>query len=230
MRIHVLYFAFFRERVGLDEEWLDVPEGADINQALDLLCDKYEAIAGMRGKFRSALNQEMVVESTGLHEGDELALIPPVAGGVDDSEGENKAAVRHAKIFSTPLNLERTLAAVSTSGMGGIVTFIGQVRDHNEGHAVLRLEYEAYKDMAVKVMTRLCEEIELEIPGAYLAVEHRVGVLEIGDAAVMIAAAAPHRAQAFEACRALIDRLKESVPIWKKEVAPDGQEWIGLGP
>ena len=225
MRIHVLYFAFFRERIGLDEEWLEVPEGADVNQAIDILCDKHESVAGMRGKFRSAVNQDMVVETTKLNDEDELALIPPVAGGADEQH-----YVRHAKILDTPLSLDRTLAAVSANAMGGLVTFIGQVRDHNEGHAVVRLEYEAYKDMAIKVMTRLCEEIELEIPGAHLAVEHRVGVLQIGDAAVVIAAAAPHRAQAFDACRALIDRLKESVPIWKKEVAPDGQEWIGLGP
>ncbi len=230
MRIHVLYFAFFRERTGLDEEWIEVPAGADVNAALDLLCDKHEVIAGMRGKFRSAVNQEMVSETAELHDEDELALIPPVAGGAEYDGIAEQPPARHAKILDTPLSLDRTLAAVSTRGMGGIVTFIGQVRDHNKGHAVVRLEYEAYKDMAVKVMTQLCEEIELEIPGAYLAVEHRVGVLEIGDAAVVIAAAAPHRAQAFDACRALIDRLKESVPIWKKEVAQDGQEWIGLGP
>ncbi len=223
MRIHVLYFAYFRERIGREEEWLEISEPADVTKALDLLSEKHEIIGAMRGKFRSALNQDMVDESSPLHDGDELALIPPVAGGIDPLP-------RHAKILDEPLDLERTLAAVSSSGMGGIVTFTGQVRDHNDGHAVVRLEYEAYKDMAVKVMTKLCEEIESEIPGSYLAVEHRVGVLGIGDVAVVIAAAAPHRAQAFDACRALIDRLKEDVPIWKKEVAPDGQEWIGMGP
>jgi molybdopterin converting factor subunit 1 len=223
MRIHILYFAFFRERLGLDEEWLEVPEDADITKALDLLCEKHEAIAAMRGKFRAALNQDMVDEASKLSDGDELALIPPVAGGAEPMP-------RHAKILSSPLSLDRVVTNVSAAGMGGIVTFTGQVRDHNEGHEVIRLEYEAYEDMAVKVMVRLCEEIELEIPGAHLAVEHRIGTLAIGDAAVVIAAAAPHRAQAFEACRALIDRLKEHVPIWKKEVAPTGEEWLGTGP
>jgi molybdopterin synthase catalytic subunit len=223
MRIQILYFAFFRERLGLDEEWLEVPESADIAQALDLLSEKHEAIAAMRGKFRAALNQDMVDEASKLSEGDELALIPPVAGGAEP-------APRHAKILDSPLSLDRVVANVSGRGMGGIVTFTGQVRDHNEGHEVVRLEYEAYEDMAVKVMTRLCEEIELEIPGSRLALEHRVGKLAIGDAAVVIAAAAAHRAEAFQACRALIDRLKESVPIWKKEIAPDGEEWIGMGP
>ena len=102
--------------------------------------------------------------------------------------------------------------------MGGIVTFTGMVRLHSRGATIDHLEYEAYAPMAVKEMTRLCDEIEAEVAGAALAVEHRVGRLEIGDVAVVIAAAAPHRAEAFTACRAMIDRLKDRVPIWKKEV------------
>jgi molybdopterin synthase catalytic subunit len=114
--------------------------------------------------------------------------------------------------------------------MGGIVTFTGQVRRHSRGKEVERLEYEAYADMAEKVFRELCEQIEAEHSGVRLAVEHRTGTLQVGDIAVVIAAAAPHRAEAFAACRAMIDRLKETAPIWKKEVSPDGQEWIGLGP
>ena len=133
-------------------------------------------------------------------------------------------------VLSEPLSLDRVVAAVRGPGMGGIVTFVGQVRDHNQGHDVVRLEYEAYEDMANKVMAKLCDKIESEIPGARLAVEHRIGVLGIGEEAVAIAAAAPHRAEAFQACRALIDQLKEEVPIWKKEVAPNGEEWLGMGP
>ena len=114
--------------------------------------------------------------------------------------------------------------------MGGIVTFTGMVRRHSRGVAVDHLEYEAYGPMAVREMTRLCDEIEAEIAGARLAVEHRVGTLQIGDLAVVIAAAAPHRAEAFAACRAMIDRLKDRVPIWKKEFGDDGSEWVGLGP
>jgi molybdopterin synthase catalytic subunit len=114
--------------------------------------------------------------------------------------------------------------------MGGLVTFTGMVRRHSRGVVVDHLEYEAYGTMAVREMTRLCDEIEAEIPACKLAVEHRVGRLEIGDLAVVIAAAAPHRAEAFTACRAMIDRLKDRVPIWKKEIGDDGAEWVGLGP
>jgi molybdopterin synthase catalytic subunit len=128
------------------------------------------------------------------------------------------------------LSLDRCIAAVSGPGMGGIVTFTGMVRLHSRGTTIDHLEYEAYAPMAVKVMTELCVEIETEIAGVRLAVEHRVGSLAIGDIAVVIAAAAPHRAEAFTACRAMIDRLKDRVPIWKKEISVDGAEWVGLGP
>ncbi len=128
------------------------------------------------------------------------------------------------------LSLDRCLAAVRDPEMGGVVTFTGVVRRHSRGATIEHLEYEAYAAMAERTMTELCDEIEREVPGARLAVEHRVGRLEVGDVAVVIAAAAPHRAEAFTACRAMIDRLKERVPIWKKEIGDDGSEWIGLGP
>ncbi len=147
-------------------------------------------------------------------------MIPPVAGGSD----------RHVRLLDESLSLDRVVAAVSGSGMGGIVTFTGAVRRHSRGTTVERLEYSAYDAMATREMTRLCDEIEAEMPGTKLAVEHRVGKLDIGDLAVVIAAAAPHRAEAFAACRAMIDRLKDRVPIWKKEFGEDGAEWVGLGP
>ncbi len=223
MRIQILYFAFFRERLGTTNQSLELPEGATVGDALAELGKLHSCISDMHGRFRAALNHEMVDDGARLVDGDELALIPPVAGGADEP-------LRHCQVLDKPLSLDRVVAAVSAPGMGGIVTFTGQVRDFNEGHSVEHLEYEAYEDMAIKVMTKLCLAIEAEWPGCRLAVEHRVGTLMIGDVAVVIAAAAPHRAEAFAACRALIDRLKQEVPIWKKEVAPDGAEWIGMGP
>ena len=133
-------------------------------------------------------------------------------------------------VTDQPLSLDRCVAAVSSPGMGGIVTFTGMVRRHSRGLTIDHLQYEAYGAMALREMTRLCDEIEAEIAGTCLAVEHRIGTLQIGDLAVVIAAAAPHRAEAFTACRAMIDRLKDRVPIWKKETSDDGTEWVGLGP
>ncbi len=221
MKVHVLYFAVFRERLGTSEEHLELPDGANVAAAIAALAGKHAAIAQLRGRFRVAVNQEFVEDGHPLRDGDELALIPPVAGG---------ATGRHVELTDRTLSLDRCINAVRGDGMGGIATFTGMVRLHSRGTLIDHLEYEAYAPMALKVMTALCEEIEAEIPGTRVAVEHRVGHLKIGDVAVVIAAAAPHRAEAFTACRAMIDRLKDRVPIWKKEISVDGAEWVGLGP
>ncbi|HVV84818.1 MAG TPA: molybdenum cofactor biosynthesis protein MoaE [Kofleriaceae bacterium] len=221
MKIQVLYFAVFRERLGVEGEALVVADGATVGDALAALEARHAIVKTLRGRYRVAVNQSMVGDEQALAEGDELVLIPPVAGGEH---------ARHVVLTGEPLSLDRCLAAVSGPEVGGVVTFTGLVRRHSRGVTVQRLDYEAYGPMAVKVMTELCDEIEREIAGARLAVEHRIGSLAIGDAAVVIAAAAPHRAEAFAACRALIDRLKERVPIWKKELGSDGDVWVGLGP
>ncbi|NVB77087.1 MAG: molybdopterin converting factor subunit 1 [Kofleriaceae bacterium] len=219
MQVTVLYFAVFRERLGRDEETLELADHATVADAIAALAQRHPDIAKLRGRFRVAVNQDFADDDRVLADRDELALIPPVAGGG-----------HHVVLSSGPLSLDRCIAAVSGPGMGGIVTFTGMVRLHSRGTTIDHLEYEAYAPMAVKVMTELCVEIEAEIAGVRLAVEHRVGSLAIGDIAVVIAAAAPHRAEAFTACRAMIDRLKDRVPIWKKEISVDGAEWVGLGP
>jgi len=219
MRITVLYFAVFREKIGTDSEALELPEGSTIAQAIAELGERHPAVARLRGRFRYAVNADFAPDDRALSDGDELALIPPVAGGA-----------RHVMLTAAPLSLDRCIAAVSGPGMGGIVTFTGMVRRQSHGATIDHLEYEAYGQMATREMTRLCDEIEAEIAGVALAVEHRTGYLVVGDIAVVIAAAAPHRAEAFAACRAMIDRLKDRVPIWKKEVGDTGEEWVGLGP
>jgi MoaE-MoaD fusion protein len=220
VRVRVLYFAVFRERLRRDEEEIDLPAGTTVGGALDALAAQHEVIGKLRGRFRVAVNQDFADTTHVLVDGDEIALIPPVAGGAD----------RHVVLSDQPLSLDRCITAVGGPGMGGIVTFTGMVRLHSHGATIDHLEYEAYAPMAVKVMTQLCDEIEAEIAGVRLAVEHRVGYLVIGEIAVVIAAAAPHRAEAFTACRAMIDRLKDRVPIWKKEIGTAGEEWVGLGP
>jgi molybdopterin converting factor subunit 1 len=221
MKFRVLYFAVFREQLGRDDDVLELGDGARVRDAVAALAARHPAIDKLRGRFRIAVNQEFSDDDRALADGDELALIPPVAGGADP---------RHVLLLAEPLSLDRCIAAVAGDGMGGIATFTGMVRRHSRGTRVDHLEYEAYGAMAVQEMARLCDEIEAELAGTRLAVEHRVGRLAIGDVAVVIAAAAPHRGEAFAACRAMIDRLKQRVPIWKKEVGEDGAEWIGLGP
>jgi MoaE-MoaD fusion protein len=219
MQVRVLYFAVFRERLGREGDVLELPAGATVGDALMLLGEQHPVIEQLTGKFRFAVNEEFSDASHVLADRDELALIPPVAGGA-----------HHVVLTAEPLSLDRCVAAVRGPEYGGIVTFIGTVRLHNHDATITHLDYEAYGTMAVREMTRLCVEIEQLVPEAKLAVEHRIGRLVIGDLAVVIAAAAPHRAEAFTACRTLIDRLKQSVPIWKKEFGTAGEEWVGLGP
>ena len=130
-------------------------------------------------------------------------------------------------ISAEPLSLDRAVALVSHAGAGAVVTFVGTVRDVNEGRAVTLLEYEAYESMARAELGRIKAEIESESPGVRLAVHHRIGALGVGDAAVVCAASAPHRGEAFRACRLLIDRVKARVPIWKREHGPEGPYWVG---
>jgi molybdopterin synthase catalytic subunit len=131
------------------------------------------------------------------------------------------------RVIETPLSVADATAAVAGPHVGGIDLFLGAVRDHNDGRAVTRLEYHAYVSMAEKEMQRIAEEIAREIPGVTLAALHRVGSLAVGDLAVVCAAGAVHRGEAFQACRALIDRIKHRVPIWKREHGPDGPYWVG---
>lgn len=137
-------------------------------------------------------------------------------------EPNAKAAVR-----DTPLSIDETLASVRRPGAGGLALFVGVVRDESHGRVVTRLEYSAYASMATREMERIAEEIEAEIEGVRVAATHRIGLLEVGDAAVICAASAPHRAEAFRACRELIDRIKSRVPVWKREIGPDGAAWVG---
>jgi len=135
--------------------------------------------------------------------------------------------VSEALLRSAPLSLDEAVSAVSHPGAGAIATFLGVVRDSNEGRAVTLLEYEAYGTMAEAELRRILVEIAAEIPGTRVFATHRVGPLEVGAAAVICAASAPHRGEAFRACRLLIDRIKARLPIWKREHGPEGPYWVG---
>jgi molybdopterin converting factor subunit 1 len=226
MEIQVLYFAVFRERIGRERETIELPEGTDVAGAVAILAARHEPVRALAGRFQVAVNQTVVSAKTPLKTGDELALIPPVAGGSDAA----REAGRHARIVEGPPSLDRCIAAVASPAMGGVVAFTGMVREQSRGRRVERLEYEAYVEMAEKLLCELCAEVEVDHQPCRAAVEHRIGELDVGDLVVTIAVAAPHRDEAFAGCRALIDRLKERAPIWKKETTSDGAEWVGLGP
>lgn len=220
MPLRVYYFALLRERLGLREELLELPAGTPVRAALASLCARRPLLEPYLAAVRVAVNQEFVDLDHALGPDDELALIPPVAGG---SGG-------YARLSHEAIGLAEVVDAVSGPGQGGVVTFVGNVRGENRGQTVVRLEYEAYEPMALKVMGRLCAELSAARPGLRVAMVHRLGVLGVGETAVVIAAAAPHRAEAFWGCREAIDRLKEQVPIWKKEVTADGATWLSNKP
>lgn len=224
MRVRVLYFAHLRERRGAESELIDLSSeggrGGDVATVLAVIAKSHPDIAPLLPRVQVAVNQVVVPATTRLSDGDEVALIPPVSGG---------SALR-ISVDGAALVLDDVIAAVrgpdGAEQLGGLVTFTGIVRRRGRIPDVVRLEYEAYKAMAEKVLGEIADEIEREVAGARVAIHHRVGSLQVGEAAVIVVAAAPHRAEAFTACRAAIDRLKQRAPIWKKEIGESGAAWI----
>ncbi len=217
MPVHVLYFAAAREAAGASRETLAVAPAtvADLRRAL---VEAHPGLARILPRCRIAVDQDFADDATPLRDGAEVALVPPVAGGAP-----------LFRVVDRPLALSEVVEAVAEPGLGGVVTFTGNVRDETRGRKVVRLEYEAYQPMAERKLAEIGEELA-RAHGARIAIVHRVGVLAPGEAAVVIACAAPHRAPAFRACEACIERLKQDVPIWKREVYADGSAWVGLGP
>lgn len=225
MKLDVLYFAVLRERIGLDHETVELPTGASVRDARAAIAARHPSVAALLPGVQLAVNRVVAADTQALADGDELALLPPVAGG---------SAPDAIRISSEPVTIAAAIEAVSGDDVGGdagaVVTFAGIVR--RRGHHlpdVVRLEYEAYREMAEAVLGEIAVEVEREWPGVRVAIHHRTGALVVGETAVVVAAAAKHRAPAFEACRAAIDRLKLRAPIWKKEIGESGEAWVGLG-
>lgn len=220
MEIEVLFFAGIAEATGMRRTVLAVDEGITVGKLIDQLCERHPEAAPLIRRSVVSLNQEYASADQIVRPGDEIALIPPVSGGEEADEG---------LFFVTekPLSADRMIRLVSNPRAGAVLTFVGTVREWTEGKRTLYLEYEAYQPMAEKKMKEIADEIRRRWPDARVAMAHRVGRLEIGEISVIIAAAAPHRGEAFAAGRYAIERLKEIVPIWKKEVWADGSEWKG---
>ena len=212
-------FARLREQAGTETEALELPAGSSLSDVYEALRARHPALESDRSAVRGALNQEFADWTTEVNDGDEVAFIPPVSGGA------HGVGVLF-EITVGPLDARRLEAAVGHKGAGAICTFTGVVRDNSRGRAVTHLDYEAYADMAKVQMRKIGDEIAERWPEARVAMAHRTGSLEIGEASVVVAVSCPHRAEAIAACKWGIDRLKETVPIWKKEHAADGTYWI----
>jgi molybdopterin synthase catalytic subunit/molybdopterin converting factor small subunit len=211
MRVRVRLFAGLRERVGMGENELELPEGARARDVWELL-----ELGSEPAGLAYAVNRQYVDRDHGLEDGDELAIIPPVSGG-------------DFRLVEGPIDVPAVLAQVQKPEAGAIASFVGTVRATSRDRDVVHLEYEAYEGMAEKVMEQLASALKVKYELCEVAIAHRVGGVEIGEASVAIAISAPHRQDALAACAEAIDTLKNTVPLWKKEVYEGGEEWIGRG-
>ena len=209
MRITVRLFAGLRERAGVSRLELDGVERVDDVWAKLGLGDEPPGLL-------YALNREYVARDAPLRDGDEVALIPPVSGGA-------------FLLSAEPLDTARVIAEAASDDAGAVATFVGTVRRRSRDRDVRYLEYEAFAEMAEPMLARLADDLTAKHRLSRVAIHHRVGRVEIGEPSVVIAVSAPHRAAALDACREAIDTLKETIPLWKKEVYAGGEEWLGRG-
>jgi molybdopterin synthase catalytic subunit len=221
VNVTMQYYGVIRERfTRVSKESVHLSPGADLTTLAETLAERHPGLGAALGHVRIAVNEEFAARDTLLHDGDVVVLIPPTAGGSDP----------YCRLTERPLSVDEALAAVRGPDHGATVVFVGYVRDTNDGHSVVRLDYEAYESMALRGLLDIIGKCEAMATGVRVGVAHRLGTLHVGDMAVVVAAGAAHRGEAFDAARECIELLKANVPIWKKEHSPDGEEWVGFGP
>jgi molybdopterin synthase catalytic subunit len=218
MRVRVLFFGILKNVVGKAEDAIDVPDGASIRDVLAVYESKIPQLKESLPSLALAVNQQYAGPDTKLRPGDEVALLPPVSGGVG-------AGRRYASIVTDVIDGHRVVEELKHGEDGAVVAFEGVVRNQTRGRKTLFLDYESYEKMALDQMESLAAQAIKEYKIRDVAIVHRLGRLEIGETSVLIAVASAHRAAAFEACRWIIDTLKRTVPIWKKEQFEDGAVW-----
>ncbi len=219
MRVTIKLFARLREIAGAGRLERELADGASVGDLLAALRAEFPRLADVTARTITSVNQEFAAPDRPLHDGDEVAIFPPVSGGTDADA---------FRVTFDPVTLDEVVRAVVQPRTGAVATFVGVVRAVSGGKEVAYLEYEAYQDMAVAKMRQIADEVRARWPDIVdIAIVQRIGRLEVGDVAVAIAVSSGHRDQGcFEACRYAIDRLKQIVPIWKKEVGPGGEEWV----
>lgn len=216
--VHMRYFAFVREQLGKSKETIELSDGSTVGDALSLVLAANDRLKNSESALMVMVDQRYQPRDYVLSDGVEVAIIPPVSGGSD----EKRFIVSDAVI--DPRRVENL---VIDDASGALVTFAGTVRDHARGKAVTALEYEAYPPAAEKMLEQIGEEIRERWGIETVAIQHRYGLLQIGETSVVIAVSSAHREVAFEACRYAIERIKVLVPIWKREIYEDGAVWIG---
>ena len=220
MRVRVLFFGMLKDLAGKSSDTLDMPEDTTVGDVLAHLESRIPRLKDSLASLAVAVNQQYAGAETELKSDDEVALLPPVSGGSGEQAGE-----RYASIVREPIDTSQVLADIKRGEDGAAVVFEGIVRNQTRGRKTLYLDYEAYEEMALQQMESLAGQALTQFQIRDVAVVHRLGRLEIGETSVLIVVAAAHRDAAFEACRWIINTLKKTVPIWKKEYFEDGAVW-----
>ena len=221
MQIRVLFFGVLKDMVGRSADVVDLPEGARIRDLLSHYVRQAPRLEGMQAALALSVNQEYARADQELVSGDEVALLPPVSGGATADE----AAYSEVRLVREHIVTAPVLSALKRPEDGAAVVFEGVVRNNTRGRRTLYLDYEAYETMALKQMEALASGARVRFGVRAVSILHRLGRLEIGETSVLIVVASAHRGAAFDACRWLIDTLKKTVPIWKKEYFEDGAVW-----
>ncbi len=243
MQIRVLFFGMLKDLAGHASDSLSLPEHATLGDVLSHYERSIPQLKDLTTFLAMSVNQEYAGSDRELREGDEVALLPPVSGGSGDGPSDaaremapstspkagspraDSGRGKHAAIVRQAIDTASVLRGIKQPEDGAVVVFEGVVRNHTRGRRTLYLDYEAYEGMALKQMEELAGRARVEFKVRDVAIVHRLGRLEIGETSVLIAVASAHRAAAFDACRWLIDILKRTVPIWKKEFFDDGAVW-----
>lgn len=227
MRIRVLLFGQLKDIIGKQEDSLDLEPGAKLAAVMSHYAARFPGFRSISGSIACALNEEYASGSAALHEGDEVGLLPPVSGG---KSGVQELQTERCAIVREPIAAQQIADSLKAGEDGAVIVFQGIVRNHSRGRRTLYLDYEAYESMALSEMRRLSQAALERFAVRDVRLVHRLGRLQIGETSILIAVAAAHRAAAFEACRWLIDTLKKTVPIWKKEYFEDGAVWADGDP
>jgi molybdopterin synthase catalytic subunit len=222
MRIHLLAFASAGDALGASELDLEMPDGSRVADLRERLDRDHPKLAPLWPRLAVAVDGRVVSPEAPLVDGAEVALLPPVSGGIGGSGGSGGTEELRAGLVDGPIDVDRVGAGVAGPSRGAVVLFLGTVRDHHAGRSVGKLTYSAYRSMALAALRRIVDELEAAAPGLRAAIVHRLGEVPVGEASVAIAVGSPHRAAAYDASRTALERLKTEVPIWKKEHYAEG--------
>ncbi len=225
MRVRVVYFGILREMAGHEHEAVELADGARLAELYSQLQKDIPGLSKFGNSIALSINYEYATLNAPLHDGDEVALLPPVSGGVADTGESSESPASHARLVREAINYDRIVGDLKAPEDGAVIVFDGIVRNNSRGRRTQYLEYSAYEPMAAAELEKLAQAALANYSIRDVRIAHRLGVLQIGETSVLIVVASAHRAAAFDAARWIIDTLKKTVPIWKKEYFEDGAVW-----